>query len=195
MQLLIHHPHIILIPSHHPDIVCISSVYQLQLIWMIWTFLYWQWVSHRNRRGCIRRSRSQGRSLSREPQDLPWNGKDCRIRIRIQEHFDFTQQVGLGPRKKIGWRRTWEDINILTCNGSLCLGRGWYTHRGQAEIWKWSITQTDYGLEDNLAPASIWHRSQFGTGPIWHQEFKRVNLAPEPIWHQECKRVNLAPRV
>ena len=31
---------------------------------------------------------------------------------------------------------------------------------------------------------TIWHRTQFGTGP---------NLAPDPIWHQECKRPNLAP--
>ena len=52
-----------------------------------------------------------------------------------------------------------------------------------------------FGTRPNLAPDPIWHRTQFGTGPIWHQECKRVNLAPDPIWHQECKRVNLAPRV
>ena len=35
-----------------------------------------------------------------------------------------------------------------------------------------------YGTGTNLAPLPIWHRSQFDTGPIWHQEYKRVNLTP-----------------
>ena len=31
-----------------------------------------------------------------------------------------------------------------------------------------------FGTGPNLALAPIWHMSQFGTGPIWHQESKRL---------------------
>ena len=42
----------------------------------------------------------------------------------------------------------------------------------------YAVNSWDYimWLEDNLAPLPIWHRSQFDTGPIWHQECKRDNL-------------------
>ena len=35
------------------------------------------------------------------------------------------------------------------------------------------IGLSPFGLGDNLAPRTIWHRGQFGTGTIWHQECKR----------------------
>ena len=74
---------------------------------------------------------------------------------------------------------------------------GKFTKGSRGEM-KWLLLLGGWvGVEDNLAPVPIWHRSQFGTKSvkrsIWHQECKRVNLAPVPIWHQECKGVNLTP--
>ena len=52
-----------------------------------------------------------------------------------------------------------------------------------------------FGTRPNLAPDPIWHRTHFGTGPIWHRTQFGTKSVKESIWHQECKRVYLAPKL
>ena len=75
-------------------------------------------------------------------------------------------------------------------------------HHGWRTIWH----RTQFGTGPNLAPRvlwgqfgtksvkeSIWHRTQFGTKSIKESIWHRTQFGTGPIWHQECKRVNLAP--
>ena len=94
--------------------------------------------------------------------------------------------------EKASYRKERQDLFVCFSNqGALPASSflNWTGHAAAAASGNNSVGLAiggQFGTGTNLAPLPIWHRSQFGTGPIWHQEYKRVNLTPESIWHQEC---------
>ena len=54
---------------------------------------------------------------------------------------------------------------------------GWQFSQSYANPSNTPACQIDVGCSGSDW-GTIWHRIQFGTGPIWQQECKRVNLAP-----------------